>query len=119
MSMEMTTTDWPVAAPVGAQCSLLAEDLEIDGDVSSAGPVDITGKVIGTVRAPDVVICATGCVLGQVTARSLSVLGKINGAIDAKFVVLCGSAQVSADIAHQLITIETGAQFEGSLKRRS
>ena len=117
MSMEVTTTDWP--AGIGARRSLLAEDLEIDGDVSSAGPVDITGKITGTVRAPDVVVSATGYVSGQVTALNLSVLGAINGIIEAKSVSLSGSARVQADITHELITIETGAQFEGSLKRKS
>ncbi len=68
----MTVTDWPVASPVGAQRSLLAESVEIDGDVSSAGPVDITGKITGTARAPDVLISATAHVVGHVKALNIS-----------------------------------------------
>ncbi|MGV8987131.1 MAG: bactofilin family protein [Cypionkella sp.] len=112
-------TEWPIAAAGGAARSRLAEDLEIDGDVSSAGPVDIMGKITGTVRAPEVLVSAGGRVAGQVAALNLSVLGTIDGTIVAKTVSLSGSARVQADITHETITIETGAQFEGSLKRKS
>jgi cytoskeletal protein CcmA (bactofilin family) len=119
MGTEMTVTDWPTAAPGSAARSRLAEDLEIDGDVSSAGPVDILGRIVGTVRAPDVLISASGRVAGQVMALHLSVLGTIDGTVAAKSVSLAGSSRVQADITHETITIETGAQFEGSLKRKS
>lgn len=119
MGTEMTVTNWPVAAPGGAARSRFAEDLEIDGDVSSAGPVDILGRIVGTVRAPDVLISASGRVAGQVTALNLSVLGTIDGTIAEKSVSLSGSSHVQADITHEAITVETGALFEGSLKRKS
>jgi cytoskeletal protein CcmA (bactofilin family) len=118
MSMEMTVTNWPVAATAGAKRSVLADDLELDGDVTSLGPVEVLGKIRGAVRAPDVLIAAGGRVDGQVAAHNLSVFGTINGTITAKSVLLCGSAQVQADITHDLITIDTGAQFDGSLRRK-
>ena len=118
MGTEMTVTDWPVVASGDAARSRLAEDLEIDGDVSSAGPVDILGRIVGTVRAPDVLISASGHVDGQVTALNLSVLGTIDGTIAAKSVSLSGSSRVKADITHEKITIEAGALFEGNLKRK-
>lgn len=118
MSTEMTVTDWPVAAAAGAKRSVLAEDLELDGDVTSLGPVEVLGKIRGAVRAPDVLISAEGQVDGHVSAINLSVFGTIDGTIMAKAVLLCGSARVQADITHELITIETGAQFDGNLKRK-
>ena len=116
MNTEIMVTDWPAPA-VGAKRSFLAEDLEINGDVRSAGPVEVMGKIIGTVRAPDVHISATGQVVGQVAAHNLSVMGAIEGKIVAKSVTLASSAHVQADMAHELITIETGARFDGTLKR--
>lgn len=119
MATEVTVTDWPTAAPGGAARSRIAEDLEIDGDISSTGPVDILGRIVGTVRSPDLLISANGRVAGQVTALNLSVLGTIDGTIAAKSVTLYGSSRVQADITHETITIETGALFEGNLKRKS
>lgn len=119
MSDKMTMAAWPEAAAVGAKRSRLAEDLEIDGDVSSTGPIDVLGKIKGTVRAPEVLIAAQGHVAGNVVALSLSVHGTVDGRIQARSVSLAGSARVQADILHELITIETGARLEGRLKRKS
>jgi cytoskeletal protein CcmA (bactofilin family) len=116
MNTEMTVTDWPAPA-VGAKRSFLSEDLEINGDVRSAGPVEVMGKITGTVRASDVHIAVTGQVVGQVAALNLSVQGAVEGKIVAKSVTLAASARVQADVIHELITIETGARFEGTLKR--
>ena len=119
MSTEMTISDWPVAAAAGSAQSLLAENLEIDGDVSSVGPIEVMGKITGTVRAPDVMISATGQVVGNVSALNLSVQGAVDGAIAAKSVAFSGTARVQAEITHEKITIETGAQVEGNLKRKT
>ena len=116
MSTEMTVADWPVAVS-GAKRSHLSQDLEIDGDIRSSGPIEVMGTVTGTVRAPEVVVASTGRIVGQVEAVNLSVLGSVDGKILAKSVSLAGSARVQADMTHELITIETGARFEGSLKR--
>lgn len=119
MTTEMTVTDWPVAAPGGAARSRLAEDLEIDGVVISSGPIDVLGGITGAVRAPDVLIAAGGRIEGQVTALALTVLGSLDGTVVAKTVSLAASAQVQADISYELISIEAGARFEGSLRRSS
>ena len=118
MTTEKTIPDWPVAAAAGAAHSPPAENLEVDGDVSSVGPIEAMGKVTGTARAPDVVISATGRIVGNVSALNLSVQGTVDGTIAAKSVAFSGTARVQAEITHDKITIETGAQVEGKLKRR-
>ena len=110
--------EWPMAAANSAAPSRLAEDLEIDGDVSTTGPIQVMGKITGSLTAPDVIVSATGRIEGQVTALEISVLGTIDGTIAAKSVLLTGSARVQADITHEAINVETGAQFEGRLKRK-
>lgn len=118
MGTEMTVTNWPTPAVNGAARSLLAEDLEIEGDVTSTGPVEVMGKITGTLRAPEVLVSTSGQVVGQITAAQLSVLGTVAGAVAARSVSLSRSARIQADITHETISIEAGAQFEGSLKRR-
>ncbi len=119
MGTEMTKAEWPIAAANSAARSHLAEDLEIDGDVNTTGPIDVMGKITGTLTAPEVLVSATGRIAGQVTALDISVLGTIDGTIAAKSVLLSGSARVQADITHETIAVETGADFEGRLKRKS
>lgn len=120
-SMTSSTTavaKWPEAAKAGARRSILAPDLTIEGDVTSTGPVDVQGRVSGQVKSPDVLIAPTGAIEGSAIAHDLSVQGQISGAIDAQSVSLSATAVVKADVTHERIAIESGAQLEGRLKRQ-
>lgn len=108
---------WPEAALANARRSLFAEDLVIEGDVSSDGPVDVHGKIVGSARAPEVVVAATGRIEGTVSAHDLSVLGFVSGSASARNVQLSPSAEVHADVLHERVVIEAGAVLEGRLQR--
>lgn len=88
-----------------------------DAYVTSTGPVDVQGRVSGQVKSPDVLIAPTGAIEGSAIAHDLSVQGQISGAIDAQSVLLSATAVVKTDVTHERIAIESGAQFEGRLKR--
>lgn len=111
------TSKWPAPAKPGAQRSLLAEDLVIDGDVASTGPVEVRGKVRGQVSSPDLLISLTARIEGPALADALTVQGHVSGTVDARAVSLAASAVVHADIIHASISIEAGAEVEGQLKR--
>lgn len=108
---------WPDPAPLGARHSLVAADLEIEGDVVSQGSVDIHGRVRGTVRAPEVVVGEDGSIDGAVSASALTVLGRITGSIEARALTLAATSMVRADVLHEEIAIATGARLEGRLIR--
>lgn len=108
---------WPEAARANARRSIVAADLVIEGDVTSAGSVDIEGRIVGSIRAPQVVVAATGWVEGSVIANDVTVLGSISGSVSARNVQLGTSAVVHADVLHERIAIEAGAEMEGLLQR--
>lgn len=110
---------WPDAAGENARSSVIASDLVIEGDVASEGPVDIQGKIIGSMRAPEVVIASSGRIEGTVNAHGLSVLGFVSGAVSARHVQLSASAVVHADIIHERIAIDAGAEIDGRLQRKA
>lgn len=112
-------TDWPDAAQSNARRSVLASDLVVEGDVTSDGPVDVHGRIVGSARAPEVVIASTGQIEGTVSAHDLSVLGSVSGSVTARHVQLSPSAVVHADVLHERIAIDAGAQLEGRLKRKA
>ncbi|MDP3261632.1 MAG: polymer-forming cytoskeletal protein [Tabrizicola sp.] len=109
---------WPQPAAQGAPRSVLSNDLVIEGDITSLGPVDIHGKVQGSVRAPNIVIVADGVVEGSVTAIDLTIAGTLTGEAEAESANLAPQSSVTADITHSKIAIESGARFEGRLLRR-
>ena len=110
-------TKWPEPVKAGARRSILAADLVVDGDVTSIGPVDVQGRVAGQVKAPEVLIAPTGVIDGTALAHDLTVQGQISGAIEARTVSLAASSVIQADVTHERIAIEAGAQIEGRLKR--
>lgn len=119
MTPNNTLSDWPAAAGNSARRSVLASDLIIEGDVTSDGPVDVQGRLQGSVRAPDVVVAGSGRIEGSVTARDLFVLGTVSGTIMARKIQLAPTAVVHADVLHEQIAIEAGAELEGRLQRKA
>ena len=110
---------WPDPAGANARRSVLAQDLVVEGDVTSSGPIDMHGKIMGSMRAPDIVIAGSGRVEGSVVANDLSVLGAVSGMISARNVQLASSAVVHADVSHERIAVEAGAELEGRLRSRA
>ncbi len=109
---------WPEPTGANLRRSVLAADLIVEGDVSSSGPVDVQGNVIGAVCAPVVAVSGSGRVEGAIRADDLTVLGVISGDILARQVRLAPSAVVHADVTHDRIVIEPGAELEGRLARK-
>jgi cytoskeletal protein CcmA (bactofilin family) len=110
---------WPDLASSKARRSVFAQDLVIDGDATSSGPIEVQGNVLGSLRAPEITVAGSGRVEGSVVAHDLTVLGAVSGTISARNVQLAPSAVVQADIIHERIAIETGAELEGRLQRRA
>jgi cytoskeletal protein CcmA (bactofilin family) len=110
---------WPEAAQANARRSILASDLVIEGDVTSKGPIDVQGQIVGSACAPEVLVAAAGRIEGTVSANNLSVLGLVSGSVAARLVQLAASAVVHADILHERIAIEAGAELEGRLLRKT
>lgn len=117
MTPNSSLSNWPDPVGANARRSVLASDLVIEGDVTSDGPVDVYGKVLGSVRAPEVVIAAAGRVEGSVSAQDMSVLGFVSGSVTARQLHLSPSAVVLADVRYERMSVETGARLEGAVWR--
>jgi cytoskeletal protein CcmA (bactofilin family) len=110
---------WPDPAGTNVHSSVFALDLVVEGDVTSKGPVDVQGKIAGSLKAPEVTVAGSGRVEGSVIAHNLVVLGAVSGTISARNVQLAPSAVVKADVIHERIAIEAGAGLEGKLQRKA
>jgi cytoskeletal protein CcmA (bactofilin family) len=106
---------WPDPDGSNLRRSVLSHDLVVDGDVTSSGPVDVQGQVVGSLRAPEITVAGSGRVEGSVVAHDLIVLGAVSGTISARNVHLAPSAMVHADVTHERIAVEAGAELDGRL----
>ena len=97
--------------------SLLSMDLEIKGDIRSAGEVQIDGIVNGNVIAHQLIVGETAQINGEIKAESVHIHGRVTGQVQANTVSLAKTAHILGDVLHCNIAIEQGAFLEGHCRR--
>lgn len=114
----------PSASPFGPAnpmgVSVIGTDLTILGQnivIISQNRIQIDGDVRGDVAGRQVTISTEGSVIGTVSAEKIEVHGGVKGAIRANVVLVHPTAHVDADILHQTLSVEEGAQVEGRMRK--
>ena len=97
--------------------SIFSPDLKIVGDLKSTGDIQIDGSIEGLVEGRRIIVGEQGRIEGSIVAEAVRISGTVNGQVQAKSVHLDKAAKVTADIAHETLTIEAGAYFEGRVQR--
>lgn len=104
--------------------SLIAEDVEIIGDVSFAGGIRIDGRIVGNViaRAGDgesrglLVVSDKGRIEGSVRCFDAVVNGAVVGSLEIEnFLELQSNANVSGTIRYRHLRMDVGAVVQGQL----
>ena len=102
----------PKASP-----SVLSSDLTIKGNLTTSGDIQIEGILEGDIRANLLTVGESATVRGEVIADDVVVNGRVIGCVRGLKVRLTSTARVEGDVIHKTIAIESGAHFEGSVKR--
>ncbi|MBL1437364.1 MAG: polymer-forming cytoskeletal protein [Rhodobacteraceae bacterium] len=97
--------------------SVLSSDLTVTGNLVTSGDIQIEGTVEGDIRAHLLTVGEGATVKGECVADDVVVNGRVVGCVRGIKVRLTASARVEGDIIHKTIAIESGAHFEGSVKR--
>ena len=96
--------------------SIISTDMIMQGALSSAGDIQIDGRVEGDVRSVGLVIGEKAEIHGEVLAEDVTVRGKVIGRIRARKVLLAATCRVEGDILHEALAVESGAFFEGNCR---
>lgn len=99
--------------------TLISRDLVVRGTILTDGEVDVDGSILGDVCAKAVNIGTGATVKGRIVAESVSIAGAAEGRVTARRVRLLDGAAVRSDLIHQRLAIEDGAEFEGSVLRKT
>ena len=110
--MENASAPKPKAAP-----SVLSSDLTIKGNLKTTGDIQIEGVLEGDIKAHLLTVGESATVKGEVIADDVVVNGRVVGCVRGLKVRLTSTARVEGDVIHKTIAIESGAHFEGSVKR--
>ena len=100
--------------------SFVGETLQLEGDLRSAGSLDVAGLIKGNVFVSDIVVAETGSVRGAIEATNIEINGHIEGKISADVIIIGRSAVIKGDIFFKnTLKTEEGADIDGYIKRVS
>ena len=100
--------------------SHIGETMQLEGDLRSAGSIDVAGLVNGNIFVAEMTITETGSVRGAVEAGSIEINGHVEGKISADVVIVGKSAVIKGDIFFKnTLKTEEGADIDGYIKRAS
>lgn len=116
----------PAAAPAPAPApkkpvsnpSILSADLLVKGNLLSTNDVKVEGKIEGDIRARLLTIGENATVNGHMVGEEVVVDGRVIGEVRGLRVRLNSTSRVEGNIIHETISIESGAHFEGQVKRQ-
>ena len=98
--------------------SYVGETMQLEGDLRSAGSIDIAGLINGNVFVSEMTIAETGSVRGSIEAETIEVNGHVEGKISADVIIIGKSAVIKGDIFFKnTLTTEEGADIDGYIKR--
>jgi len=103
--------------------SLIADNLEIVGDVLFSGGLRVDGKVEGNVLGKEderslLVLSDKGSITGRVRAYDAVINGVISGDLEVEhFLELQDNARVSGNITYRQLQMDCGAVVEGRLEK--
>ena len=92
--------------------------MQLEGDLRSAGSVDIAGLVNGNIFVSEMTIADTGSVRGTIEAGNIEINGHVEGKISADVVIIGKNAVIKGDIFFKnTLKTEEGADIDGYIKR--
>jgi len=98
--------------------SYCGETLQLDGDLRSAGGIDVAGLINGNVFVSDMVVTETGSIRGTLEAITAEINGHVEGKIIADTVIVSKTAVIKGDIFFKkTLKTEEGADIDGYIKR--
>ncbi|SVE10166.1 uncharacterized protein METZ01_LOCUS463020 [marine metagenome] len=100
--------------------SYIGETMQLDGDLRSAGSIDVAGLINGNIFVSDMTVAETGSVRGTIEAANIEISGHVEGKITADVVIIGKSAVIKGDIFFKnTLKTEEGADIDGYIKRAS
>jgi len=97
--------------------TILARDLTIEGEITSAGIIEIEGSINGTIKGNSVILRESSFVQGTIIAESLNIRGNFDGTINARNISISSKGNVTGTIEYESLSVEDGACIDGQFKR--
>jgi cytoskeletal protein CcmA (bactofilin family) len=98
--------------------SHIGETMQVEGDVRSAGSIDVAGLVNGNIFVSNMIVTESGSVRGSIESANVEINGHVEGKISADIVIIGKNAVIKGDIFFKnTLKTEEGADIDGYIKR--
>jgi len=98
--------------------SHIGETMQIEGDLRTAGSIDVAGLINGNIFVSEMTITETGSIRGSVEATVIEVNGHVEGKISADTIIIGKAAVIKGDVFFKnTLKTEEGADIDGYIKR--
>ena len=101
----------------GGTLSFLGAEVTVTGNIGGQGNLHIDGRVDGDVNCASLIVGNSGQVNGNITAEDAKIAGSVTGTVAAKVLTIEASARITGDLSYDSVSVETGAQVDGRVKR--
>ena len=95
--------------------SVISADLKIDGNLTTTGEIEISGKVVGELGASVMTLRPTSEIEGQIVAGELIVDGTVKGTATANSISIGTTGIVQGGLTCEIIEISAGARIDGNI----
>ena len=98
--------------------SHIGETMQIEGDLRTAGSIDIAGLINGNIFVSEITITETGSIRGSIEASNIEINGHVEGKVVADTVIVGKTAVIKGDVFFKnTLKTEEGADIDGYIKR--
>jgi len=97
--------------------SVIADDLNIKGEVTTSGDIELKGTIVGDVTCRTLLIAEDARVEGTAKAEKVVVRGSVEGKIHGVRVTLASSAKVKGELVCKALSVDEEAYFDGTSQR--
>jgi cytoskeletal protein CcmA (bactofilin family) len=108
------------APPGGMKApTIITAEMSVHGDLQSHGDIQIEGRVVGQIKVNRLILADGASVTGDIFAKEVRICGTLKGSVHGEMVTVAETGRIIGDIFHELLSIQTGGQWEGSCHRLS
>lgn len=95
-------------------CSVIGEDLALEGNIISKSNLLIEGLITGDVTCVSLLVSHGGKIVGNVNCESIQIEGIVNGVVTAEKADLKDGCTLEGDVVSESLAVDHGATFIGS-----
>jgi len=92
--------------------SILLSDVSVEGDLVEKDKIIVDAKIVGDIKAEEIITHSKSNVTGNVTSKDASLGGKLKGNVNSDKIKIKRTAEVEGVLNQKSLSIEEGATLK-------